>query len=234
MTTLDYARFKFREDNREVNMGLVDRLIKAIQLIGYDSSKPIKVNKDMEIIDGQHRFLACKQLGLPILYEIGNNTDDHLTLITLNANQEPWRIADYIHSWSKIGVACYQKLIDFEERYKFGMSVCLIILFEGGDSAPGKKVREGRTFKINPKAHEIAAFIQDCADDIPFSESAKFVRSIVTLFRIANDEQIKKVREKIPTLTQHVNVGDYITIYENVVNKGKSTNKKVAWSKLSQ
>ncbi len=116
MTTIDYDRFKFKEDNREINIGLVTRIVKSINEIGYDSSKPIKVNKDMEIIDGQHRFLACKQLGLPILYDISKNADDHRTLILLNANQEPWRTGDYVYSWAKTGITCYQKFLILNQQ----------------------------------------------------------------------------------------------------------------------
>lgn len=33
--------------------------------------------------------------------------------IVLNANQTPWKIGDYVHSYASQGVDCYRKLQNF-------------------------------------------------------------------------------------------------------------------------
>ena len=66
--TTDYDIFKQLLGNREINYNHVRRLIKSMQeeyLI-----VPIQVNEKMEVIDGQHRIAACKELGFPIYYMI--------------------------------------------------------------------------------------------------------------------------------------------------------------------
>ncbi len=113
------------------------------------------------------------------------------------------------------------------------MSNSLIILFVGGDHSPTKNIKNGKSFKINPKSDIIAQFINNCGDDIPFNKSSKFINAVTRLFDLANDDQLQKVREKIPVLTQQVNVQDYIVIFENTVNRGKKSSNKVSWAKIS-
>ena len=66
--TNNYDIFKLMPNNRNVNLTHVGRLklsFKEMYLIS-----PIIVNSRMEIIDGQHRLHAAKELNLPIYYII--------------------------------------------------------------------------------------------------------------------------------------------------------------------
>ena len=74
--TLDFSKFVIRQDNRLIDCKHVDKLIKDIEARGL--SNPIVVTPQMEITDGQHRYTACKKLGIPVRYIISNrkSTDD--------------------------------------------------------------------------------------------------------------------------------------------------------------
>jgi hypothetical protein len=224
MKTQNYEMFKFMLNNRKINEGLVKRLIASIKKIGYLEGKPIIVNHDMIVIDGQHRLEACKRLSLPIYYSISNVCPNE-AMIHLNMNQQIWRLEDYIHSWAESGKQVYKDLIDFENLYKLGVSNNLVIFRTGTRKADD--VRKGVEFQPNDKAHEIAKFILDCKEYLPYYSNKMFVQSIAILFRECSDKEIKKVKSKILGIKQQAKVLDYISIYENIINKyNKGNNNK--------
>ena len=66
--TKEYSKFKFLKGNRDINESHVKRLMISFQI--HYLLTILIVNDHFEIIDGQHRFLAAKNLGLPIIYLI--------------------------------------------------------------------------------------------------------------------------------------------------------------------
>lgn len=73
--TSNYSRFKHLNGNRNIVEPHLRRLIKSIQENGWLENSPVLVNQKYEIIDGQHRFEACKTLGLPIEYMVVYDED---------------------------------------------------------------------------------------------------------------------------------------------------------------
>ncbi len=75
METRDYSKFKFLKTNREINRANVEKIKASIREWGIIPGRPTLVDGDYNIIDGQHRFLAIKELGHPVPYEvIGGDT----------------------------------------------------------------------------------------------------------------------------------------------------------------
>ena len=65
----NYDEFRTLNANRNVSENHVKQIKAAIETVGnLTEVVPIIVNENKEIIDGQHRFEACKELGLPIFY----------------------------------------------------------------------------------------------------------------------------------------------------------------------
>jgi hypothetical protein len=64
----NYEKFKFIDFNRSLNEGNVKKLIALNSLDDNYKYFPIVVSRDLEIIDGQHRFEACKRTEKPIHY----------------------------------------------------------------------------------------------------------------------------------------------------------------------
>lgn len=94
-TTKDYEKFKLLDLNRNLNRRHINELKDSISKNGYLMSNPIIVNPDMEIIDGQHRFMALKEQGLDVPYIVLDK--DYDTIIDLNTTQRKWAINDYIN-----------------------------------------------------------------------------------------------------------------------------------------
>lgn len=84
----EYNNFKFLSANRPIDYNHVNKIKKSLQEYGFLDSQPITVNSEMEIIDGQHRFVACKEMGLPIKFvQIQPKRTDNI-LVSLNTTQK--------------------------------------------------------------------------------------------------------------------------------------------------
>jgi hypothetical protein len=64
--TTDYDIFKTLAENRPISVKQVGKLVREIQRKNMLHIKPIDVTADMEVVDGQHRLAAARELGVPI------------------------------------------------------------------------------------------------------------------------------------------------------------------------
>jgi len=232
-TTKDYDKFQVFKFNRPINESLVKRIMESITQIGYTPGKPILVDKDYAIIDGQHRFTACHRLGIEIQYQI-TDIDPHVAIIQLNTTQAHWKMQDYIHAWAEQGVKCYQHLEEFEERRKLGITNCISILFNGNslDSTDAKKIKEGAKFTINTNAEKIAQFVLDC-DFVPYHKSGSFIKAMVKIFKLADAKQIEKIRIGLISVPQQPTMSHYLIAFENLVNRGLQSKNRVSFKAAS-
>lgn len=94
LMTYDYDKFKLIRGNRTINQRTYKKLLVSMaveQLI-----TPITVNENMEIIDGQHRFHAEKELGLPVYYIIVPGYDIKQVKKS-NLVSSTWKLDDYLN-----------------------------------------------------------------------------------------------------------------------------------------
>jgi hypothetical protein len=124
--TTDYDQFHLIPDNRPIFRTHVQDLI-----MSYRESpalirlKPVLVDGDLGVVDGQHRLEACKALGIPMPYQVvpGLTID---TAQLMNALQRPWRLIDFIHSYAGSGRPEYQQIERYIDDYApIGPSVVL-------------------------------------------------------------------------------------------------------------
>lgn len=225
--TKDYDKFQVFTFNRPINEGLVKSIMKSITKIGYIEAKPILVDKTFAIIDGQHRFNACKNLGIDVYYSV-TSADPKEAIIELNAQQSRWALSNYIHMYAESGVKCYQHLIDFENRRRLGISNSIYVLFSGGgDLSESKKIKEGYKFSINTNAEKIAHFILSC--EVPYNKSSHFVKAIVKLFKVGTEEHRAKVLAHIVSVSQQANMAGYLAAFENIVNRKVRNQNRVSF-----
>ena len=120
MRTMDYSMFRRMEGNREVTAKRARNIRNSIEQVGLIPS-PIIVNEHMEVIDGQGRLEAIRQLGLPVFYIIVPG----LTLadcVAMNVNTTPWTLLDYISSYAETGNDSYRRLLNLINSYDLPMS----------------------------------------------------------------------------------------------------------------
>jgi hypothetical protein len=124
--TKNLGMFSSIDGNRVPNLIHVKRLTDSIRKYGMKCN-PILVNERLQVIDGQHRLLAAKEVQSEVYFIIipgSNLTDVH----TLNLNQKNWSRKDFMEGYANMGVIPYIKLRDFVKKnddYSFNDCVSL-------------------------------------------------------------------------------------------------------------
>ena len=113
--TNDLSQFKLMLGNRDVTEARVKKIKESIQKNGYLHS-PILVNERNEVIDGQGRLAACKELKCAIEYIVvpGFTIEECRVLNMMNKN---WTLADYIDSYAGSGNINYLRMKNLLKIY---------------------------------------------------------------------------------------------------------------------
>lgn len=118
--TKDYEAFEFLPWNRQIDVRHVEELINSIKINGWYRN-PIAVQKTdigYAIINGQHRYHALKELGLPIeLYLVENAVDLAKMVIIFNSKHLAWGFKDYVTFFMEMGKLDYKILYTCMEKY---------------------------------------------------------------------------------------------------------------------
>ena len=149
-STTDYNKFS------EVlvgNRGVIESNVKKLVASMSDNqlASIAIVNKDNQIVDGQHRYAACRELGLPFYYiQMPNYGIEEVHV--LNTNMKNWSNDDFVRQFAerysdgeKI-FSDYFELVKFMDKEHLTLSQALIIL-ERGRKSGSESLRNG-TFKI--------------------------------------------------------------------------------------
>lgn len=102
--TEHYSRFKFLKENRP--LAHRPKLIESIKTHGL--LMPIDVDDQFNIIDGQHRFEACRTLGVPVKYRVVNYGRNEL--FEINNTQQRWDFYDWLTAAKNVG---HESTVDF-------------------------------------------------------------------------------------------------------------------------
>jgi len=227
--TNEYSKFKLLGYNRRVDVNHVAMLKKKILISNELHVNPIQVTKDLEIINGQHRFTAAKELNVPIYYEI---VDPFVPTSILHSNYaKSWNIEDYIHYYAATGREEHKKVIELCHKYGLPISACLMLL---GTYIRGKQleeftIKEGRLFLF----HKTMQFRNQLIKDAPHSDNlfrstvrnAKFLEIIL---QIIDSNKFDLTRLHKMLIKQHFKVRgrarkcDYIELIMEIYNYGLS------------
>ena len=85
--TSDYDIFKKHVHNRPLVEGNILKILKSIQFKNLLKYRPILIDKDYRVIDGQHRLEAAKRLCISVFYEMKTDVE-HVDIKLLNDNQK--------------------------------------------------------------------------------------------------------------------------------------------------
>lgn len=147
----DYEKFKFFKSNRPIkaNRGLIESISKR-DLTPY---KPVLVTNNFEIIDGQHRFYACKAAKKPIYYifvENGRESD----IINLNKDQSKFSPKHFLHHFTVKGNENYVRVTKLINSWpELTLAMVFRVLGMGGNGM--KRFKEGRMILTSQHIIEI-------------------------------------------------------------------------------
>ena len=218
-STKDYSRFSFLDNNRIVKSSHVDMLKKSIKNIDLTKYNPIKVDANLRIIDGQHRFHACMELGLPIYYVVLNGVDAEQAMIIDNQNNKKWEMMDWLRYRANKNGGCYKQLLDFVQQTCTTISNAMVIFPAKAINAA--TLRAGTTdFGINENAFDIVHFLQSSeVKMLSFRNTRAFNLAIRIAFDEYSKRQMDKLKRKILLVPECANYKQYLTVFSNIIKK---------------
>lgn len=153
-TTSNYDRFKFTTWNREDIERRVKKVVKSIGAIGF-LPIPIVVNEKDEVIDGQARVLACKQLGIPVPFVVINGASRE-ECVALNISQTSWSLSDYIHCYAAEGNVSYIYLLHLIKAYGKTFKLKILCNAVSGKMDVGNSAIKEQKFECSPEQYNHA------------------------------------------------------------------------------
>lgn len=146
----EYTKFHFMLGQRPLDMRRVQKIEASMKDRGFVQSSHITVDKDFNITDGQHRFQAARNAGLPIYYVV----DDAVHISDVQQMGElakAWHLGDYLYSFASQGNSHYVELKQLINAHNISIGMGLIMLKtsfrSGGNVGPGVDFRSGN-FKL--------------------------------------------------------------------------------------
>jgi hypothetical protein len=224
-TTTNYDQFKLREDNRPIDQAHLRKLKLSIASRNLLELRPIIVNEDLEVMDGQHRLEAARQLGLDIYYTVEKklvNTD----MILMNINKS-WVTADFMHYYVTNGNDEYIKLKRFMERTGLNLKISLLLTM-GGTNDAHFAFKNGE-YKFNDEGLEeciglcwdTIEYIKRMIPNSVWTASAKFWRPLVKLVRhedFSMSKWEKNLRLNIDRFGPKARESDFLNMMQDIYN----------------
>lgn len=224
--TNDYSIFNLRTDNRAtINQSHVRRLAESIKSNNLLELQPISVNGNMEIIDGQHRYLAAKSLGVYIYY-IQNSQLTASDIITMNVSQ-PWGQMDYLNYFCINGYPEYLKLAEFMKSHAISIKIALSITM-GHKKDSFIKFKQG-LYTFN--AEDFNQHIDICWETIDYikkingyssyTHSSRFWAALLIMIRHVNFDATKwreNLKRMVERCTAKARQDDYLKMLMDIHN----------------
>ena len=227
--TSDYKIFKKHELNRDIIENHVIKLMTSIQMHNMLEFRPIFVNGDMEVTDGQHRLEAAKRLKLPIWYEVSESFEG-LDLITLNSVQRNWALDDFLAYYVKQGNPSYILLDKLSKEYEIPIGITMKLM-TNKSTRHTAKFRAG-TFEVESNLEafkENVLFAQKliamCQKKVigkkAFLKQAKFFQALMYFMTNAFvDKEVfeHKLEVRIDSLRSCTNLAAYDNLFRDIYN----------------
>lgn len=232
-TTSDYEQFGEIEGNRKVNRSHVRELMHLINANGNLIDKfPIKVNSNMEILDGQHRFEALKELGLPVVYEIVDGANIN-TVRAINLGNRNWNWQDMAQSYYDLGNEEYGWFLRYTDGHNLPFRTAMMFCGQpyGGRTASSNPFNQGYLkIEEKTKAVALAEHYNDMlafTNDVAKADFAKAVKLLWTSEDYEEERMLKKMADLGHTLPTRASAADYARKLEEFYNHHMSDTNRV-------
>lgn len=213
--TFDYSKFSFLDSNRKINSRNLAKLVASMK--EKQLKIPILVNKDFKIIDGQHRFLAAKELELPIYYYI---IEDYGIEEMKRANlvNSSWTKKDFLNMFVEEGDTNYEIFNRIIED--FDISILLLIKvfssMQGKSQKDFAKLFEEGILDIS-EIEKVEDFLL-CLEDFSFFKPYKtlqFVTAFLKLYmqpKYDHEVMRQRLEKRRDSLKKKSTTDDYLVL----------------------
>tara|TARA_R110000737_G_scaffold58708_1_gene84980 strand:+ start:490 stop:1278 length:789 start_codon:yes stop_codon:yes gene_type:complete len=226
--TRDYKAFSFITGNRNINNSHLEKLRKSMMEMLIPI--PIVVNEKLQIIDGQHRYMICKEEGWTLTFiQIKGLALTHVQKI--NELMKVWTAEAFMHCYCDLALETedgeyddYVEYREFKRKYGFGHNETQAILanqrmFSGNLS---DRFRNG-SFKINDlkKATHVAERITDVGKYYQGYKRRGFVIAMLHCFATPeydHDRFLSKLSYQTYKLSDQSNYKQYLQIAQDIYN----------------
>lgn len=181
-TSSNYGIFKLNDLNREPSH--YKKVLKSIKENDLTKYQPILVNNKMEIVDGQNRFLACQELGIPIHFIVSDEIKI-FAAADINRASKNWSTNDFIQHYAKRGREPYIRLLEVCEKYDQKPNVVQYFgVMSKGATSRADNVRSGNfIFKEGVDVDDFFTHIEDFSGYYPeFYKKERFITSMIKLY----------------------------------------------------
>ena len=230
--TKDYNQFSFMDGNRPINRNHVMNLRKSIEEKYVPT--PIIVDEKNRIIDGQHRYMVLKELGLPIYYVTTEGKISLDDVRQINKNAKNWDFADYLHSHMEVEkkkfpnefhIKPYHIFDWFKRSYELPNYVVLELIY-GTYSASGTEAFKNGSLDIVDLEHSksLANYLRSMK---PYYNGWNRRGFLFAMLRVMFQRQfnrtkwLRKIKLNSRKLVHCTNSTDYIEVIEHIYNWGE-------------
>lgn len=173
-TTTKYDDFVLILGNRPINEPHVRKLMKDYEQDGEFIDEihvnPTKVNGKWAVVDGQHRFTACRRMGVPVNVIIKRKDVELDEIQRINKLRKNWNLEDLIRSYAALGNEDYQRLLAVWEdlNAEYGIAPITVAYIAQGNLTNTQRkdsknnVKEGNWKFVVPET-EVRRVIRECA-----------------------------------------------------------------------
>jgi hypothetical protein len=206
----DYDQFKLSTFNRDPSH--YKRVMESVKSHDYTMYQPILVSREMEIVDGRNRFLACKELGLPIYFIVSQEIHIYAAA-DINQASKNWTNMDYARHYAQRGNDAYIMLLDRCAKYDHRISVVGSFgKMKDGARSVSQNIKKGTfEFRDDLDIDEFFEHISIFNEYFDFAKKEKFVKAALKLYfhpKYVGEKMEQKLKLNSSIVREQSKVGD--------------------------
>jgi len=220
--TRKYDRFLQAEWNRAIDKNHAKRMAKMPLTLRFSPIlvQPHKTKDGLVILDGQHRFLACKIADVPVHYIVDEDREvDPEMVIDLNRNQTSWSEESYINFWAYWDVPSYVYTRKLMDEHGFSTSAMRGLFAVGASRYHTSDLHAGHMEIYDSQSIEsFVEFWKSLTGVTDHYTNTSFTRALSMAWRceIIDNKRLRKRLRKYPHLAEKRSA--YAEQFETIVD----------------